>query len=218
MYGVRTRYIHKYVTPEHRPESLPGGDLGLTRWAMSHSNLDVVIPWDWMRACVVLSTNYTRPCQWTFLSQDTQSSGLIGASAWSSSDTAVRWCRVRTTLSTSSMAAPSLASTSLRRSAPKMARSLCHKPTGWHFWGHSSEWCLGSSDTITSASTPPNPICCFARNMQTVRRNPSAYYWTRVSSRQHTDRRRWHLPGWISPGRTTCTTRSGSSAHRTRET
>ena len=45
------------------------------------------------------------------------------------------FCR---TLSTSSMTAPSLASTSLRRSAPKMARSLCHKPTGKHFCGHSS--------------------------------------------------------------------------------
>ena len=66
-----------------------------------------------------------------------------------------------------SMTAPSLASTSLRRSVPKMARSLCHKPTGKHFCGHSFEWCLGSSDTITSASTPPNPVCCFARNMQT---------------------------------------------------
>ena len=36
-------------------ESLSGGDLGLTKWPMPHSNLEAAIPWDWMRACVVLS-------------------------------------------------------------------------------------------------------------------------------------------------------------------
>ena len=30
----------------YRIQSLSGGDFGLTRWVMSHSNLEVVIPWD----------------------------------------------------------------------------------------------------------------------------------------------------------------------------
>ena len=34
-------------------QSLSGDELGLTRCAMPHSNLEVAIPWGWRRACVV---------------------------------------------------------------------------------------------------------------------------------------------------------------------
>ena len=33
---------------------MSGGDLGLTKWVMPHSNLEVAIHWDRTRACVVL--------------------------------------------------------------------------------------------------------------------------------------------------------------------
>ena len=36
-------------------QSLSGDDIGLTRWVMPHSNLEVAFYWGWRRACVVLS-------------------------------------------------------------------------------------------------------------------------------------------------------------------
>ena len=50
-----------------------------------------------------------------------------------------RWCHVYMISSMLSKQAPSRASTSHGKLEPKMARLLCHRPTGSHFCGLSSE-------------------------------------------------------------------------------
>ena len=49
---VKSPFLHLGI---YIVQSRCRGDLGLTRWAMPHWNLEVAIPWDWVRACVVLS-------------------------------------------------------------------------------------------------------------------------------------------------------------------